>query len=90
MIGLAVLVGLASLIAGIALMAHTVPSCDTSGLDLCSGSTHPFTGVGFSVSVGGLIQATMIAVLGHVTRVVGRLRAEVQPVGKPAATGVFW
>jgi hypothetical protein len=77
----AALTALGALIGGIGLISHAVPSnCD---LYSCSGTTHPFSDVGWAVLVAGLMQAVTVAVIGRLCFVVSEHRVALADLGKP-------
>lgn len=68
---LAALVGIASLVIGGVLIAHSMQTCDTQFF--CT-SEHPFVGAGAGIVVGGLINAAVLGVVAHLCEVVADLR----------------
>lgn len=74
---LAVLAGAAALIAGFALLVHTIPSsCSSDGFGgtFCDSKTHPFIGAGAALLIGGMIQVIVLSIVGRLCTAVSDLR----------------
>ncbi len=77
---LACLAVMGALFGGIALISHTQPgACDGY---YCGPQTHPFAQAGWAVLIGGLVQASVIAVIGRLCQVVSELRAKAAEAAK--------
>ena len=74
---LAVLTAIGAVVVGVVLIAHTVTSCVTdpySDYADCTGKIHPWAASGVGALIGGLVQASVLAVVGHLCLEVARMR----------------